>query len=288
MTEHYTLQGYLGSYEPGESISDHLLEAVKMYWNDYLNFHGLQNPQMTPDLPESSRVATRQLAELGATLNVCIRTLTTDDRVLRLTRTYFEHLVPDFDWEGSGADFEGYAKVLLVRSPVARDSLRIALGLEAAMVLMASAEDRAPRLIELLASRELNETSREYLARATRLYLWGHDPECIIMCRSVLEAALGHVLHERSDSDMSGGPLKQLIDEARKDKILRSWRRTRARRGWEAKPGTILWRAERLRVAGNNLLHQLPELGVGDLTYESPRDALEDLSFVLSELFPSE
>ena len=43
MSGFYTLEGYLGSYEPGESMSTCLSGAVTAYLNDYLNFHGLQN-----------------------------------------------------------------------------------------------------------------------------------------------------------------------------------------------------------------------------------------------------
>ena len=98
MSEFYSLKGYVGSYEPGASMSDRPKVAVTMYWNEFLNFHGLQNPQMTPDLPESSRIDNRHHADIGSMLNVCIRTLSTDVRVASLIRNYFEILVPNYNW----------------------------------------------------------------------------------------------------------------------------------------------------------------------------------------------
>ena len=65
MSEHYRPQGYLGFYEPGESMSTRLRGAVRTYRYEYLDFHGLRNPEMTPDLAESRLGWNRQAKELG-------------------------------------------------------------------------------------------------------------------------------------------------------------------------------------------------------------------------------
>lgn len=56
-------------------------------------------------------------------------------------------------------------------------------------MLLAGAEERAATLIELVANRNLSERAAAFLDRATRLYLWGFEPESVVMCASVLEAA---------------------------------------------------------------------------------------------------
>ncbi len=55
--------------------------------------------------------------------------------------------------------------------------------------LLRGAESRASLLVSLLAYRQLSARAAAFLDRATRLYLWGFEPEAVVMCASVLEAA---------------------------------------------------------------------------------------------------
>ncbi len=296
MTE-YDVEGYSGSYEPGERISDRLAVAVLMYWNEYLDVHGLQNPQMTPGLPDRSREANRVLNELGSALREAVQTLSTNDRLLAAAREFTEmifadarekvpeatdSLGPDFDtW-----DFEGLAKAMS-NWPVVRDAVRIALGFEAAETLLATAEDRAGEMVDYIASRDLSEHSRAYLDRTMRLYLWGFDPECVVMCRSVLEAALWDALEDHIDDDQPSPPLERLIALAGSNQALPGFRKARSRKGWEALKGTPLWRADRIRHSANMVLHDQPILGAADDEIADPVEAIRDLATILSLLFPA-
>jgi hypothetical protein len=45
------------------------------------------------------------------------------------------------------------------------------------------------KLYELMLKSSPSEATQKFLSRLTRCYVWGFDPECIIMCRAVIDAA---------------------------------------------------------------------------------------------------
>src|SRR5439155_20227163 len=106
---------------------------------------------------------------------------------------------------------------------------------------------------------------------------WGFDPECVIMCRSVLESALAAKLEEQIDLDEPPPSLDTLIGLAGLHNLLAGYQKASNRKGWRARRGTPLWQAERLKWAGNRVAHDLPIL-------ESHTDAITDSATAVREL----
>lgn len=49
--------------------------------------------------------------------------------------------------------------------------------------------ERILQLYELVLKSRPAETTMSYLGRLSQCYIWGFDPECVILCRSVLDTA---------------------------------------------------------------------------------------------------
>jgi len=151
-----------------------------------------------------------------------------------------------------------------------------------------AAEKRATQLVTLIASRRLSDRALAYLDRATRLHLWGFDPECAIMCRSVLEAALVARLSDLLELDEPPPPLEQLLVLAGRNNLLPGYEVTaNNRRGWRARKGSLLADADRIRWIGNQLVHDLPQLTASSGDVDGAASAVEKLTRVLDHLFPT-
>lgn len=164
------------------------------------------------------------------------------------------------------------------------------LGLEIADEALGQLEGstrRAVRLISLIRGRGLSARASEYVTRAAKLYVWGLEPECAVMCRSALEAALATRLEEHYDQDASPPTLNDLIKLAGEQDLLDGFELAPgATKGWRARHGSALWSAQRITWAGNYVAHDMPTFRqeCGDL-----RDAfttLRELALVLAKLFP--
>ena len=166
------------------------------------------------------------------------------------------------------------------------DSLRIALGYDATETLLSTAEARAPHLAGLLARRRLGERALVYLSRATRSYLWGFDAECVVMCRSTLEAALEQRLADHLDPDRATPSLAQLLEQVGELGFLQGFRRL-SRRKWEAVEHSDLWRADQVRRVANDVVHNWPDPVVPGAHSVAALAVLADLTETLGLLFPA-
>jgi hypothetical protein len=174
----------------------------------------------------------------------------------------------------------------LHKQPIVRDCLAISLALEAVDTLLPTAEDRVAELVALIASRTMSSRASAYLERATTLHLWGFDPECVIMCRSVLDAALSSRLATLVAQDEPPPNLDRLIALAGAEGILPGYQPAANRRGWSARKGSLIEDAEHIRLAGNRLLHELPHLTVAPKALTDSATAVRTLARVLDQLFP--
>lgn len=280
-------------YSPGDSMSFWLGTSVNVYENAYLDYWGLQNPQLSEHLTKEERRRHDRLREIGTALQDCLHSLNVEEALLETIRRWFETLdLGDHDVDEMWGTWEedALAKLaqILAAQAIVQDSLRIALGWEAAEGLLAHGEERAAYLMSLVTMRRLSERARAYLDRATKMFLWGFDPECIAMCRAVLEAALDDVLPLEDEDDKRLG-LERLLEQAGRFGRLQGFQHSSTRRGWTAQPGSLLWKADRIRWTANDVLHFAPvvgsELHEDDLV--DPKTALTDLAEILNQLFPT-
>ena len=174
-------------YDPDEgfSASSWLATIANAIYNEYLDYWEQQNLDSSSELSEDQRHRVGLLIKLTAALKPCMHSLSLDPPVIEGIREFMAQLgLRDVD-----EDFAGRVLHAVRSNPIVHHGLQIELASEAADNLLAGAENRFGVLLGLIASRTLSRRAAAYLDRATRLYLWGFEPEAIIMCAAVLEAA---------------------------------------------------------------------------------------------------
>lgn len=273
-------------YDPDqpENLSNLLGAYVNVYWNDYLRYWELYENVEDGELTEEQRAIHRGLDKIGEAVRNTIHSLAPNPAAVEAVEHFFRVLGAK-----NTADPDSAAKVLRAvhKLPIVRDCVAINLAFEVADVLLPAAEQRAAELVALIASRRLSDRALAYLDRATRLHLWGFDPECVIMCRSVLEAALVARLSDTLELDEPPPPLEQLLALAGEHKLLPGYERAATKRGWRARKGSLLADADRIRWVGNHLIHDLPQLAVGASDLGDSTGAIQKLARVLDHLFPA-
>jgi hypothetical protein len=134
------------------------------------------------------------------------------------------------------------------------EALQYCLGRDA-VKMVGSAEGRIWRLLLLTQQFQPGKRAAAFLRRVSRCYIYGFDPECAVMCRSVLEAAFeaeiadetcAQVLgrHKRPNRSASCG-----FDLADRIAVAR-------RTGRLSEPAAA--RAAGIRMAGNEVIHEHP------------------------------
>ncbi len=279
----------IDAYDPErpEAMSSWLSLHLGAYWSSYLDYWGLRGEAAPGEAGEEAggapevRAVHRKLEAIGTAVRKLLHTLSPDAEAVATIRAFVDVAEDEHPREAAAEVIQA-----LRRTPIVRDNVRIGLGFEATGELLPRAEARIADLMGLIAARAVTPRAASFLDRATRLYLWGFDPECVILCRSVLESALTSRVSDEIELD--GEPtLDNLLRIAGELEILDGLERTSSRRGWRAKKGTPLWRAERLKWAGNHVLHDQPEIeperetDIGDAL-----TAVSELADVLSLLFP--
>jgi Domain of unknown function (DUF4145) len=132
--------------------------------------------------------------------------------------------------------------------------------------------ERLAKLLSLVLDHQLTGRAATYLSRATRLYLFGFEPECLVMCRAALDAALQEVVDYSNSAGVRAtrSDLAGRIDAACRLNLFTP---------------EMQARAHTLRKAGNEAVHLLPAF-----TVEGIGDAMQSiaiLSELLAALFPN-
>ena len=268
-------------YEPGQSLANELDTFLQSYWNAYRDYWQLQGSN---DASEKEIRSAEQLDRLGEAFRASLRSLRAEPELLAAMSSILEKRANAGSY--SQHDAVTVAK-LFAAGGMVNDCIRINLAFETVGELLHSAEARTATLLDLITVRDLSPRALAYLDRATRLFLWGLDPECVIMCRSVLEAALEAALGDVLELDQPPPSLENLIRLAGEHQLLDGYETAKIRRGWRARHGTPLWQAERLRWAGNQVVHNIPDLATQHRdSIESAEGAIRELSKLLSALFP--
>jgi hypothetical protein len=274
----------MSDYNPDQPESLHnLLGAyVNVYWNDYQHYWGLVDE---PDAKrsEKQRKVHRALDEMGETLRGSMRTLAPDSEAVETIR----RLLRSMGLEPKEPLDAAAVMKALHHTAIVRDCISISLAFEVADTLLPAAESRVADLVALIATRRLSPMASKYLERATGLHLWGFEPEAVIMCRSVLEAALVARLGTIIKLDEPPPPLEALNRCAGQLNLLPGYENAKNRRGWRAVRNSPLWDAERLRWTGNQLLHEVPELDADVAGLPDSASAVRALAGLLNRLYPA-
>lgn len=257
-------------YEPGFSLSHTLYTYVENDWNDYLEYWGLHTGGLAPDKTETDSEFYEKLDAFAHDLRKCVHSLAVDREVLESVSDLVallgvEDKIPDSSLPKAIDVFKNH--------PLVEDCIKIQLGYKMAEERADTAEKRMPELLSLLTQWNLSQRSLAYLDRATRLYLWGFDPECVVMCHSVLEAALEERLPDEvvwSHGIKKEGrsyTASQRINAAAAEGLLDDHQRQLC---------------HELREARNATVHRAPQLSL------SAQSAIENLATVLRALFPGD
>lgn len=261
----------MSDYDPGEdwSPASWLGAYASVLCSDYLSYWEIHHVPEGSELTPEQRQYFRHLYELAEAVIPCMHSLASDRGVADKVRQLFEGLGATSEVD---ADLAAKVAKAMQSHPIIRDAIKIDLALWAADGLLKGAERRAPELVALVAHRALSPRAAAFLDRATRLYLWGFEPETIVMCASVLEAAYESRF---DDAEMRrlGVPMKDqgygASDRERAALLARVFTREEKER------------AAKLRRARNDTLHNAPNTALGAV------EALRTTAALLDRLFPS-
>jgi len=236
--------------------------------DEYRTHWGLNKPVEETASTGDEEELNRHLSELAEPLAMSLHTLKADEALIEKIRA----IVPYFGVTADiGDDVAIKIAEVLQSNRIVRDAIRINLAFQVADSLLPSAEDRAPRLLALLSTRQLSLRAAAYLDRATRLYLWGFDPEAVVMCASMLEAAYGDRF---SEIDM----FRLQITKKTREYGHHDYEQAAIASGVFTREETQL--ARRLRGARNDTIHNAPNTAMNAET------ALKTTATLLDRLYP--
>lgn len=169
--------------------------------------------------------------------------------------------------------------------PVVKDRIALELATEFTEQI-SGADDRAFRLVGLLQGRSISDRSAHYLARVATLYLQGLELESGVMCRAALEAALLNRLKEYFELDRRPPSLDDLVRIAGEKNVLDGYEKSSTKRGWRSRLGSSLDRANRIRRAGNYIVHDFLSFPQEAGAISNAFECIRELMLVLQKLFP--
>ena len=261
-------------YEPDEdgwSASNWLGAYASVMYNEYLDYWELQNVPNDSQLSDDQRAHFLALKELADTLTPCLHSLSISPEAIAKVRRWLEHIGAADAAAKLSPDTAAKITRAISSHAIIRDGIQIDLALYACDGLLAGAEQRAATLIELVGSRTLSDRAAAYLDRATNLYLWGFEPESVVMCASVLEAAY----EERFTAD-------ELFRLQIRKKGLEFEPYEYEQAALAAKVFSLADKklATRIRRARNDTLHNAPNVALAGA------EALKATATLLTKLFP--
>lgn len=188
------------SYDPDKpgQLAAVLRASLEEYLRQYRRYWDIDSDQPTADRNVGKLLMNKQLDRVGAATRECVHSLRPSPATEAVRQFFREHF--GLASEPTEADYALLVRALH-RAVIVQDNMRIQVAAEAVDELLPRAEQRLVQLVALIASRPLSQRAASYLDRATRLYLWGFDPECLIMCRSALEAAVASRLYDEVELD---------------------------------------------------------------------------------------
>ncbi len=242
--------------------------SANVLYNEYLTFWQLQNVPKESEISEQQRAQFRHLHSLAEALTLSLHSLRAGSQAVTLVGELLANAGVSVD---VNEDFAARIIRAIHAHPIIRDGIKLDLALHAADVLLAGAETRATDLLALVADRALSDRASAFLDRATRLYVWGFEPETIIMCASVLEAAY----EERFPPEEM---FRLQIPRKGVDYEPFEYERAALAAGLFSKDDRD--RAARIRRARNDIIHNAPDQALKSV------NALRYTALLLDRLFP--
>jgi hypothetical protein len=120
---------------------------------------------------------------------------------------------------------------------------------------MQEGASRIFRLYNLVLSTSPSESTQQFLTRLCRCYIWGFDPECVMLCRSVIDTAFNKKVTYKMckkypvEDNKSPFSLENRIEVALKEKFI---------------DRDIAKKAHSIRLRGNTAVHKQPD-GIRDV-----------------------
>ena len=141
------------------------------------------------------------------------------------------------------------------------------------------AAERLWNLIYAAHKLKLRGKSADFLKRVTRCYIFGFDAECVVMCRSTLEAVFDSVISNDDCIDVLGAGNRHVEDGA---PLYSLFERINVARQKRRISKETAWRAHDVRKAGKEVVHRWPKVPkrFGD-SFEIVRKTLEVMQEVL-------
>lgn len=168
------------------------------------------------------------------------------------------------DLAGAGFEENYELQQAIETSPIYLGLPIVALQIRAAREFaedLPSLAERASGIIELALEVRVSPAVSRYAGRLGRCYLAGFDSECVILCRSVLDAALKDVLTQEG---VEGQNMKMRIDLAVERGLL---------------DPTLKDEANCVRLRGDKAVHDEPGIT------KAARETLEMTLYLVHELF---
>ena len=271
-------QGALSQYDSESwSIWSELAEVITLWEETYRDYWGLDGRPKPPHADEAKWVLYKSQNELASKILTVARAL------------HIGAAAPNDSGATPVTDeqLKWFRKVLRAEteSPIIKDRIGFALARDV-VTQVSGATNRAVRLLGVVQGKRLSARAFAFIRRATQLYVWGFEPECVVMCRAGLESALLERLGDVIDPDQGEPELASLIRMAGEHGILTGYEMVPTQSGWRARHGSPLWRAQRLRWSGNYAAHDAPELRQEHHDIVNAFEAIRELSLILRELFP--
>jgi hypothetical protein len=110
---------------------------------------------------------------------------------------------------------------------------------------MTEGANRIFNLYRLVLSSPPSRPTLDYLLRLSRCYIWGFDPECVILCRSIMDTAFRKIMSDKlGEENQFDYDLKNRIDVAVEKGFI------------DGKTGRL---AHSVRIRGNKAIHYQPD-----------------------------
>lgn len=260
--------------ESSWDVWSELEDTASLWYGTYREYWGVDGEPRPVGFDEETWSRSKQSHELGGkllrgALALNLFELTSGGRETALTEADLRALRPMLRDVGQSVQI--------------RDRVSLDLALAVTKQLSGSTE-RALKLLGVMRGQNMSHRASVYIGRATRLYVWGFEPEAAIMCRAALEAALAERLSEHIDQDVRAPNLKALLKLAGETGVLAGYEVIQGR--WRARRHSALWSACRLQWTGNYAAHDAPALGSEEAHLPDAFNTLREFGKVLGHLFP--
>lgn len=249
----------MDTYWPDSTLADLLDIHVQNYEQDFRDYWHLDEAECPEEMSEDDWRLVRLLDRVGAQLVKSAHMLRISADLQKLVESH--------------KPFEDPLKLAssLVSYNVAQARAEIDLA-SAAVGKLFEGKRRLTFVLALLSQFDLSERATAYIDRMIQCYIWGLDTECVVMARSVIEAALEEVIsHDEMTSLGFRGRRKGFALWEYQSAAAKTRRLSDKAMEW----------VEAIRQAGNEAVHAVPGLH-GDSTV-----TLAQTVVCLRELFPA-